>query len=448
MNGLILSNCGSACSCGGKFKTFHCKITKLSYPLCDKCQSTPKKLRIKKNMPDSEGKVEAVYFYSYNGKPLTEISDCVELIGNLNQDIHSPGFKIANYSAKHRKALKFSSVADAFIEHANKRNQLPDTHDEYLGPKWHKERLRYVKDHLKPYFGEEPIDQIDKHKVHTFFLSYKEKDRTRNLATGELKALLNFAKDDLDLIDRVPAFPPLKRAKQIKANQIPVAVIQAKVIQNIKSQKYRDFWTLTAALAKRDCESRAWKVRDYVTRHSIVEGGSFETKKCLVTERHLSYGVNGEVLIGGRKSINSNEELGIVEDYLDDFLIEIIERNIQNKGPEDFIFSGDLVPKMCASTATKQWNKSCRELKLKIRPYVGTKHATLTDILRRTGSMAKVVSLSRHTNEETAKIYAKLNVEDMSEIVDTSRFKMVFNRCVENSTDQQPIEINHETQAV
>jgi hypothetical protein len=417
MKGTIKSTVDSVCvKCSKeKFKQIYNDIVGYSIPVCVACGGLPTKLKVSRNVPIDIGKSKSIDIYkNLKKEPLTKISDALAVLGRLDNELTSGAYRPEAYSSKTRDDLKFSVFADDFVKNYLRRTKLPQEHDDYLTPAGFTRGESVIRLHLKPHFGDTNIREIKQFEILAFHRKWIDKFRTRNLATAQLKTMLIYARQELGALDIVPVFPKLAKANERRAEEIPSIEIQSQIILNISNQLYRDAWTLIACFAKRSCEGRAWKVKDWNTEKGI-----------LITQRHFSrWPDGGEVLVDGRKSIKKTEKKGTHYDYPDSFLAEILNRNCEGKKADDFIFSGDKKDFVSITSLNDAWKVSAKKLGHDIAPYIGTKHATLSAILKDTGNMASTANFSGHTNEQTLQRYAQLKTEDNRKLVNSERFRV------------------------
>lgn len=426
MNGRILSDCGSVCSCGGLFKSKKDLIIKIEYPACQSCGLPPSKLRVRKSFPNRDGSIYKKDFHSYEGKGLRSVGDCLELIGQLNQEIHGGEFKIERYNAKAREQMSFANVAKKYLEYNEARALLPQAHDNYISPGGLRVIKTNLNSHLLPYFSFKNtnqekketlyIDEIGKFEIKQFHNSYTEHFRARDKALGELKTLLYFAKNELEYIKEVPKFPEIKQAKSLRAEEIPDLDVQVKIISAIDNELYRDMWILTASIACRPSEIRALHVGDV----------DFFKEKITI-QRHFSEGGKGsdKLPIPGRKSIKANEELGIITHKLDAFLMTMLFKYTANRNSDEPLFKSTN-GYVSATSFRDSWNKARKKVGEKVTGYVGTKHASLSEFVTRTGDWNKAIKFSKHKDEKSLKRYAQDKSEDF-DFVNSDRFSLVGN---------------------
>jgi integrase len=400
-----------------KFKIEYSPLVGCKLPLCINCKGPPNKLKVRKLIPSLKGKGKVKDFArGVDDQLLTTVADALALIGKINEELLLGTFRPENYDAEVKEKLKFSTYAKYYIEYKERRTKLPQEHEEYLTPAAFRNSKWLALIVLVKYFKDTDIRRITKLTIKEFERSWMEKFRTRDLALGELKTMLRFAKSELRILEKLPDFPSIKRARHRRIDEIPSVAVQAKIIQNIKNRTYRAAWTLAAVYAKRACEVRAYKVKDVC----LID-------RTLTTCRHFSVGGKGvgEVLLNGRKSIKLDCEQGVVLDTLDDYMVILLKEFITGKKPNDFLFPhhktpGEFIRRDILDSA---WRRAAGELGLeRYRPYAGTKHSTLSDLLKDGGDYASLKNFSAHTNVITLERYAKTRAEDKKGFVKTERF--------------------------
>lgn len=416
MKGTIKPAKGGLCSkCNGSdFKNAYDDIVGYSIPRCQGCQGLPTKLKVVITIPDNEGKGVPVDLYrNVDDELLTKVSDALALLGTIHKELKIGTYRPEKYDHKAREVYKFNNFADKYIADAVHRSKLPEDHDDYISPGGLRNKLNSIKK-LRKYFGDTKITDIEDLQIKEFNRSFLDKFRARDLAMGELKTMLRYAHRELRILPSVPPFPRIKKARVKRYEEIPTVEIQAAIILNIPEEKYRDMWILTASLAKRPCETRAYKVMDIDFRNKTIR-----------TARHISKGPKGmgDIVINGRKSIKACEDLGIVIDPIDDFLIEKLTKYTANKSPDDYLFPGHVNDFVSEDALNTAWRKSCARLKVKFKPYDGTKHATLTELLKTSGDFGLTKNFSNHTNVLTLQRYVRSRAEDKREMLDTVRFR-------------------------
>jgi integrase len=417
MKGAIKAAKGALCArCGhSSFTTVEDDFLNYKVPKCNQCQGPPSKLRVTKNIPSigrENSSVKNDYYRDLDGNLLTKISHALALIGKINDDLKDGTFKPETYDVKSKQRLEFSNYAKEYIEICNNRLTYPNGHDFYLSPGAHKEKKRLINDELAVYFKKTLITKIDKFQIQQFNRSYVTKFRTRDLAMGELKTMLRFAFNELGLIEKIPAFPKIPKARKRKSYEVPSKEMQIKIINAIDDTTYRAMAIVESVLIKRPGETRAYKVKDVCL-----------TQKEIQTRRHFSKGENGEVLIDGRKSIGLDDELGSMLNKLDKRLIEILTPFVIGRDPEDFLFPGKVNAHVSGMAYWEAIKRACKKLKVNYSPYAVTKSASLTDHVKQGGSMESAQAMAGHKNSQQTETYVKISAIDTVGMIDSSVFE-------------------------
>lgn len=418
MKGTVKAAKGAVCSkCSRKdcFANSYDEVVGHSIPRCIHCNGVPLRLRVVKVIPTEEGSRTVDIHRDDSDQLLTKIADALGVLGQINKELATGTYRPEKYDSKAKEIFKFKNFADKYIESFRACTRLPEEHDDFVSPGGLRNKINSV-NKLKEYFGDQDIREINKFTIIEYYRSFMEKFRTRDLAVGELKTMLRFAHFEMGILPDLPVFPILKKARIKRADEIPTVETQGAIILNISNEQYRDMWILTACLAKRPCEVRAFQAWDV----------DFFTKT-ITTARHISKGEagTGDQIIGGRKSIKTSEELGIVVDPIDDYLLNMLAKYTAGKQGEEFIFPGTYKSFVSEDALNAAWRASCAQLGVRVKPYDGTKHATLTEMLRLSKDFASTKNFSNHTNVITLQRYAKSRAEDKRGLLDTTRFREI-----------------------
>ncbi len=387
--GSIRPSRGTSCPCGGQFKSVYNEIIDFKIPICDSCSKPPEKFKVRKSVPNAEGKAEKREYYSaLDGSPLDSIRKCVALVESVLCELKSGTYQPDRY--------KFGRLADEYLQRARERGSYPPEHDEFLAPGTVDRIEMRMRTHLRPYFQDMWVDEIDKHAILKFYRSYSEKLRTRDLATADLKTILRWAWSELEIIKTVPPFPEIKRARRRTKNEYVKLEDQAKIIKGVDNPKYQIMLVIAAGYALRPCEVRPLKVKDFVI--SEVSGESFFTIR-----RHASKGGKGigNQTLPGRKSIKVNEYMGTLKRKIPDDLIPSIRPYLAGKKGEDYVFDGERASYVSHDTLRQAWLKSCAKLGIKCQLYPGVRHSTATEMHNLIGDVVKSSRFLGHTNAKT-----------------------------------------------
>jgi integrase len=398
-----------------KFKQRENELLGINIPQCEKCGGLPNSFRVKKVVPDETGKGKPKdYYEDYSGNRFDSPIKAIAFLSDINNELGSGSYRPELHLFGSAKKLKFNNFVQEYLSYLKERTELPDIHEEYLTPGSERNSINFTKYLLKE-FKETNIRDLNAFRIKEYYLSWKDRLRTRNLVLGELKTMLNWAHREKGYLERVPVFPKMKRARQLRTDEIPSVENQARIILNIKIEAYRVAYIVGAVFAKRPCEVRAWKVKD-VDLFSMT----------LTTRRRFSKGKKGlgETLVSGRKSIKETEELGVIEDSLNEYLVSLLAPFVNDRDPEEFLFLNRCGRHLKQSCFGDAWKDSAKELGLsRYKSYAGIKHSTLTDVLERSGGdFGATKGFSNHTNVITLERYAKPSAKSRSKFVNSERF--------------------------
>ena len=398
------------CACT-TFRNIYDEFIGYSVPKCAKCFGPPNKLKVTKLLPgNGNEKAEKKDLYrDLDMKPLTKISQAIALIGKLNDELKGGTFRPEEYNPKAKERLKFNNYADEYLDIIKYRYKLPEGHEQRISKKTLDSIVGLVERELRPFFKDTPINDISQVQIQQFKRSYLERFRTRDLALGLLRTMLRYAFNELNLIDRVPPFQKIPKARRLRVDEIPTKEIQVQIIEAIDKEKYKAMFILMATLGIRPCEVRAYRVSDVDLKNNLITAqGHFSRKD----------------FMPGRKSIDQNESMGVLVHKLDSNLVRVLSSFMKNRKQNEFLFQGERGPYVCESALWEAWERASKKLGIKkYRPYAGTKSASATDMIKKGHSMESVRGLLGHKNAQTTEIYANIAAIDTEGLIDSSMFK-------------------------
>lgn len=278
------------CGCSGKFtkRVPHSDDESLIVPRCDKCNQYPEKFLIDADTVDINGapKREKIR-YTQNGDKLDKIGRVTYTLERVVEEIKDGTFDIRKYASKNsRENFIFRNFIKSYLEHQSLRLK-----DNQITPKGLKDKTGLINREILPFFGDVDIIKINGPMIRRFKASFlgKDKDRTRDLALGELKTILKEACRD-GILTVVPEFEKIDRSKPRK--DVISLELAIRTISLMHKQMYRDMYALMTIYPIRPCEVRALKWKNI----------DFEKDEFTITH-HFS----DEILIKGRKSIKDGE---------------------------------------------------------------------------------------------------------------------------------------------
>lgn len=282
---------GGKCPCGGNYSKRVPDLydKDLILPKCNKCDSFPSLFLIDVDILDENGIPDRRKIRNTkDAERLDNPTKVAYIINVIQREIMEGSFNVNHYaSAKAKDSFKFKNYVKEYTAHHERRLLRGE-----ISPKGLHDKKGLITRELLPFFENIDLFRINSALINKFRDSYTSKLRTRDLALGELKALLNQARRD-GLLSVVPKFEPIPRAK--KRDEIISKELAQKTVLAMPKQVYRDFYTLLLIYPIRPGELRALK-------WSEVNLSKGEFTICW----HYSY----EERIAGRKSVGKEKKEG------------------------------------------------------------------------------------------------------------------------------------------
>lgn len=379
---------GGKCPCGGAFskRVTDPKIPNLSMPICSACNEPPAFYAIDVDAKDENG--TTIKFRIRNTKDTERLdsADSVKYILKVIQREVMDGTFNVNYyaSAKSKEAHVFKNYAVEYLKHHERRLKRKE-----ISPKGLKDKKGLIERELIPFFGNKELFRINDVEIRKFKELYTEKFRTRDLALGELKTILNQAERDR-MISRAPKFEPIPRAKK-RSEVIPLELVH-KTIDKISHELHKDMYSLLAVYPIRPGELRAlmWK-------HIDFKNGTFRI------EQHFS----NEILITGRKSVGLDKKEGSISFPMNPMAREIFERQrkLDITRHDSFVFLSRTGKFVSESTLYGAWDCARKKLGHSFAPYE-CRHAAASELYRKLGGdLIRMKEVGGWTNTTTLERY-------------------------------------------
>lgn len=380
---------GGKCSCGGSFskRVPHSDEKFLLMPVCEQCDSRPATYVIDVDAKDDMG--ENKPFRIRNTKDSERLDSPTKvayIINVIQRELLDGSFNIAHYaSSKSKEAFIFKNYIEReYLPMYQRRLERGE-----VSPKGLTMKKGLIERELLPFFGHMELFRIKDAMIEKFKESYTTKLRTRDLAIGELKVILNQAQRD-DLIKFAPKFPPIARAK--KRDEVISLELAQKTISVMPKQIYRDFYSLLLIYPLRPGELRAlkWSEVDF--------------KK---NEFTISWHFSGLERIKGRKSVKEGKEASISfpinEEAREIFLRQ--KGNILSFNGDDFVFKSRFNRHLSEDTVWEAWNRARKKINHSFAPYE-CRHASASELYRKTGGdLIRMKKVGGWTNTSTLERY-------------------------------------------
>ncbi len=377
----------NTCSCGGKFSKFIEEDGK-NLPVCDSCHEPPPLYRIRAQVKDRYGDIKYITVrHSQNGKRLTKPFHCLTLLETIDEELEAGVFDISKYGSKKMKeSYKFKNFAKSYLEHNQRRLERGE-----ITPYGMKGKKKYVKILVEhDIFKNLELRQIRPLHISDFRDSFTEKFSNRDMALGELKTMLKFAKEK-NMIQDIPEFGKIETSQ--KRDQV-LTIDQARaIIPHIENPMYRLMITLMSEYALRPCEVRAIQFRDI----SLA-------KDMIIIQRHFS----SNKLLGGRKSNKKGQNSYLTFPLIAELKNWVIDQATPLDS-EDFIFKSPNGNPVFENTLPKAWSRTLKKLGLPHVQMYEIRHARGTEVLElANGNFSDVKNFLGHSNVSTTeKRYAR-----------------------------------------
>lgn len=381
---------GNKCPCGGTFTKREPYKPKslIILPVCSSCGEDPALYVIDASAKDENGnKTEVRIRNTKDSERLDSRENVSYIIKIIQREIQDGNFNIRHYdSEKSKEAFIFKNYVIEYFKHQENRLLR-----EEITPKGLRDKKGLVTRELLPYFGKMEMFRINAASIRKFQDKYTDKFRTRDLALGELKALLNQAQRD-DLLVSVPKFEPIPRSKQ--RDEIIPFELAVKTVEQITLEKYRDMYWLMLEYPIRPGELRAltWKNVDLVKNEFTIK-------------QHFSNGV----IIDGRKSIKKGKKQATLKFNLskEARAIFLKYRNADLVSLSSFVFLSNQGNHVSENALWESWSNARKILGHTYAPYE-CRHAAASALYLKTGKdMLRTKEVGGWTNTTTLEIYAR-----------------------------------------
>lgn len=309
--------------------------------------------------------------------------DAILVMREIDEEIKQGKFDPRNYGSREAIAkFKFSNFVERiYLPDCERREKLGELSKAVLG---NKKGLYF--NHLKPFIKDTDLRNIGPSMVIKFHNSYTETLRQRDLATAELKVILGMAVD-YELIQGVPKFPKMKKARIKNPETFLSREQQDSVLSMIKNNTYVAAIKLLVKYAMRPSEVRALREQDV----NLFEGR-------LTIAQHFSK----NKLLPGRKSNGNSHYL-----HLDADAMAMLTPFLTG-APDAPLFKGEKGKYMGEKVLAEAWKRAIEKTPLKyIDLYTGTKHSTLTQMVREGYSDREIMNISGHETLAAYKRYAQ-----------------------------------------
>ena len=402
MRARVYSDVDDQCRCGGKYTNRQPFTGKpeLIMPTCNTCNSEPRFYIIDCTAMDVNGdKIRHRIRHTKDRVRLDSAYKVAYILDVIVSEMKAGEFDIRQYdSAKSKEAFIFKNFANEFLNYQTARWSRGD-----ISPKTLENSKGLIKKHLIPFFRDYELSRINNAAILKFrsSSSFMDIERTMNLATQELKSILNHAVK-YELLRVVPIFPQIP-----KANRRPDVItleLAERTIKEVEIEVYRDYFTVLKNVTLRPCELSAltWKDID------------FEIGR-LTINKHFS----GRQLLTGRKSIKLGKKQGsITFDVGTETMAILKNRRSQSVvSLSSYVFLNSKGSYLKKESMNEMWGRARAKLGHKHALYE-LRHVASSQLYIKTGKdLIKTRDTGGWTNTQTLERYVQ----------DTSDHEVLFN---------------------
>jgi integrase len=381
--------CGK-CPCGGSFSArvpYDKKSnSNLIMPVCGLCGDDPAFYAIDVDARDEEG--NPLKFRIRNTKDserLNSRESIAYIIKIIQRELMDGIFNVRHYDpSKSKEAYVFKNYVVDYLAHHGRRLKRGE-----ISPKGLKDKEGIIRRELLPYFGHMELFRIKDAEIRKFKDLYVEKFRTRDLALGELKALLNQAIRD-GMITHAPKFEPIPRAK--KRDEVITMELAKETIDAMPKQLYKDFYTLLLIYPIRPGELRALKWSEV-----NLKKGEFT----------ICWHFSNEVRTPGRKSIGKDKKEGSINFPISEAAREIFVRmrSCDLVSFEGYVFVSRFGRHLAEASVWEAWNLARKRVGHAFAPYE-CRHASASELYKKVnGDLIRMKEVGGWTNTATLERY-------------------------------------------
>lgn len=370
MTGIIRPK-GKCPICYGKFA----EIKKLGY-ICQKDKITPSRFFI-----DLFYKSQRIKLYSdIQGQPLDTYQRAVNLLNHINFELKNHSFDPSKYVKQELEKFYVTNLLDKYL--VSKIDNLAPSYKKDFG-----RHIRIAKD----FFGAKDARELRKLDI----VNYKENlEKNFNLSSKSIKntmdvfkSFIRYLKNDLEVLENVPAFPKLE-VPQPKTNWLAPEV-QRRVFESIPENDK----PIIAFLMLSGCrpgEARALKCKDVNLELGMIT---------------ISATFSNNVYREKRKGRNAKSATIPIHAEIFGYIKNRVENNL----PVAFVFINSRTGKHYSEdTLKKIWNKIRVKVGLpkEIRLYDATRHSFASQLINSGVSLVNVSRLLGHSSVKMTERYA------------------------------------------
>lgn len=377
MKGIIRPK-GKCSVCQGTFV----EIKKLGF-ICTEHKIVPKRFMI-----DLFYKGQRIRLFSdKQGQPLDTYQRASNLLAHINYEIKNHTFDPSKYVKQELEKFYVANLLDKFLSY--KLNTI--------APSYQKHYERYIRI-AKEYFGLTDIRELRKldiinykeHLEKNFSISCKTIKNNLDL----FKTFLRYLKNDLEILDNVPAFP------QVETSQPKTNWLSSEVQQRVFESIPEDDKPIIAFLILSGCrpgEARALKCKDVDLEHGMII---------------ISATFSNEIYREKRKGKKAKNAIIPIHPEIFEYLKNRIENNL----PSAYVFINSRTKQRYYEKKLRRiWNAVKEKVGLKdgIRLYDATRHSFASQLVNSGVPLLSVSRLLGHSSIKMTERYAHSDLQKL-----------------------------------
>lgn len=377
MKGIIRVK-GKCSICKDKFV----EVKKLGF-ICPIHKTSPKRFYIDLFLKGQRIRI----FTDQHGQPLDSYQRSLNLLSHINYEIQNFSFDPTKYVKQEVVKFYVENLLEKFLDYKSKD----------IAPSYKKDYKRYVEIAQK-YFSATDIRELRRIDL----INYKEHlennyefgNKTIKNVLDNFKTFLNYAKNDLEILDVVPSFPKIETTIP-KTNWLSQDV-QREIIESISIDD-KPIFIFLMLHGCRPGEARALKCKDIDLGKGIIK---------------ISATFSGRVYREKRKGKSAKPVIIPIHHESYDY----IKMRIENNLPLAYLFINPKTGKHYSENKLKKiWNEVREKVGIdkSIRLYDATRHSVASQLVNKGVSLFNVSKLLGHSNTKMTEKYSHHDIENL-----------------------------------
>jgi integrase len=369
---------GKCSSCGQNFIYFK----KLGF-ICIRCKTMP--LRFYIDLWWDKKRIRI--FSDKTGQPLDSYQRAVNLLAHINYEIKNFSFDPSQYIKTEAEKFWTVNLLDKFLEH--KFNSI--------APSYQKDYIRMI-NIAKGFFKTKDVREVRKLDL-VNYKKHLEKDfnfsnKTIKNILDVFKTFLRWCKNDIEVIDKVPAFPEI----EVQEPEFKWLSQEDQIrLFELVPDRHRPIFAFLMLHGVRPSEARALKCKNVNLKTQTIT---------------ISTTFSGRVYREKRKGKRSKPIVIPLHPEMIDYITERVKNNL----PEAFLFVNKTTGQYYGrNTLDKIWNDVRKKAGISkdLRLYDATRHSFASHLVNSGVSLYKVSKLLGHSSTKMTEKYAHHHIESL-----------------------------------